>query len=67
MGVHCSKCGRHVVLDPAKLHLSPETPVPSLAGRFNAPLRIKADLSAAGMAKPPTRVSNGGTLVPRLR
>jgi hypothetical protein len=29
MGIHCSKCGRHVVLDPATLHLAPETPVPS--------------------------------------
>ena len=34
MGVHCRKCARHVVMDPAKLHLAPETPVPSLAGRF---------------------------------
>ena len=34
MGVHCMKCARHVVLDPATLHLAPETPVPSLAGRF---------------------------------
>ena len=34
MGVHCSKFSRLVVLDPATLHLAPETPVPSLAGRF---------------------------------
>ena len=34
MGVHCSKCGRHVVMDPAKLHLAPDTLVPSLEGRF---------------------------------
>ena len=34
MGVHCKKCARHVVMDPATLHLAPETPVPSLAGRF---------------------------------
>ena len=34
MGMHCMKCARHVVLDPATLHLAPETPVPSLAGRF---------------------------------
>jgi hypothetical protein len=34
MGVHCQKCRRHVVMDPAKLHLTVDTPVPSLAGRF---------------------------------
>ena len=34
MGVHCQKCARHVVMDPATLHFAPETPVPSLAGRF---------------------------------
>ena len=34
MGVHCHPCGRHVVLDPAKLRLAPETPVPSLERRF---------------------------------
>ena len=34
MGVHCNKCARHVVMDPATLHLAPETPVPSFAGRF---------------------------------
>jgi hypothetical protein len=34
MGVHGSKCGRHAVMDPAKLHMPPDTPVPSLAGRF---------------------------------
>jgi IS1 family transposase len=28
------ECGRHVVMDPAKLRIAPETPVPSLAGRF---------------------------------
>jgi DNA-directed RNA polymerase subunit RPC12/RpoP len=34
MGVHCQRCGMHAVLDPATLHLSPEMPMPSLAGRF---------------------------------
>ena len=34
VGVHCQKCARHVLMDPAKLHLAPETLVPSLAGRF---------------------------------
>ena len=29
MGVHCNKCARHVVMDPATSHLAPETPVPS--------------------------------------
>ena len=33
MGVHCN-CARHVVMDPATPRLAPETPVPSLAGRF---------------------------------
>jgi DNA-directed RNA polymerase subunit RPC12/RpoP len=34
MGVHCHPCGRHVVIDPATLPLSPELPVPSLERRF---------------------------------
>ena len=53
IGVHCQKCARHVVLDPATLHPPPETPVPSLARPLQMhPLRLEADRGAAGMAKP---------------
>jgi len=34
MGLHCGKCGRHVVVDPASLPIARSAPVPSLAGRF---------------------------------
>src|SRR4051794_65047 len=34
MGVHCQTCARHAVLDPAALPFAPDTPVPSLRGRF---------------------------------
>ena len=34
MSVHCHKCGRSKVLDPATLPLRREAPVPSLGGRF---------------------------------
>ena len=36
LGIHCQKCGGHVVMDPAKLHLAPETTVPSSLGASNA-------------------------------
>jgi hypothetical protein len=34
MGLHCGKCGRHVVVDPARLPFAPERHVPSLEGCF---------------------------------
>ena len=34
LGIHCIKCGRHVVVDPAGLPIAHSAPVPSLAGRF---------------------------------
>jgi hypothetical protein len=34
LGIHCGKCSRYVVADPAALPLAPESYVPALAGRF---------------------------------
>ena len=52
MGMGCGKYARHVVIDPAALSLAPETPVPSLAGRFKCSLWIKAERGEAGVAQP---------------
>ena len=51
MGVHCNKCARHVVMDPTTLHLTLETPVPSLAGGFKRhALWIKAARGETGIS-----------------
>ena len=53
MGVHCQKCGRHVVIDTPTVHLAPEACLYRLSqDGSNAALWIEADRGAAGMAKP---------------
>ncbi len=34
MEVHCRKCAKYALLDPADIGITISTPVPSLAGRF---------------------------------
>jgi len=56
MGVHCQKCARHVIMDPAKLHLAPETLVPRSPAASNA--------RAAARSRPKRgRNGRGGTLI----
>jgi hypothetical protein len=34
VGLHCHPCGRHVIVSTSSLPFPPDTPVPSLEGRF---------------------------------
>ena len=34
LGVHCFKCARFAVMEPAELGIDMATPVPALGGRF---------------------------------
>lgn len=62
-GVHCMKCARFAVMNPAELPFAPETPVLSLHGRFRCIRCASRDTGAAGISVrqpclPPLALSN---------